>query len=68
MTESEVKKLEIDYKAFMGIDSFPPYRFKSKAVSLVKADSEGFDSVAQSKYNLGTQEHTLIVSDKSSMN
>ena len=63
MTESEVKKLEIDFKAFMGIDSFPIYRFESKTVSLVKADSEGFDSVAQSKYNPGTQEHTLIVAD-----
>ena len=63
MTESEVKKLGKEYKAFMGIDSFPPYRFESKTVSLVKAESEGFDSVAQSKYNPETQAHTLIVAD-----
>lgn len=63
MIKSEVKKLEEDYKDFMDIDSFPPYTFESKTVSLVKADSEGFDSVAQSKYNPETQEHTLIVAD-----
>ena len=63
MIKSEVKKLEEDYKDFMHIDSFPPYTFESKTVSLVKADSEGFDSVAQSKYNPETQEHTLIVAD-----
>lgn len=63
MTESEVKKLEKDYIDFMAIDSFPSYTFASKTVSLSKADSEGFDSVAQAKYNPGTQEHTLIVAD-----
>lgn len=45
------------------LPSFLPYTFESKTVSLVKADSEGFDSVAQSKYNPETQEHTLIVAD-----
>ena len=63
MTESEVKKLEKDYKAFMGIDSFPHYTFESKSVSLVKADNEGFESLALAKYKAETQEHTLIVAD-----
>ena len=63
MTEAEVKKIEKEYKAFMEIDSFPHYSFELKSVSLERADIEGFDSVAQSKYKPETQEHTLIVAD-----
>ena len=63
MLELEVKNHEKEYIAFMGLDRFPMYTFESKRVSLLRAEREGFDSIAQAKYNPETQEHTLIVAD-----
>lgn len=63
MRESEVKKLEKNYLSFMGLDSFPSYALETKKVSLLKADSEGFDSIALAKFDPETKKHTLIVAD-----
>lgn len=63
MTEADIKKMEKEYAAFMGLDKMPLYTFESKKVSLSKAENEGFDSVAQTLYKPNTQDYKLIVAD-----
>ena len=63
MTEQDVKKIETEYIAFMGLERMPVYKIEAKSVSLSRAETEGFESIAQTVYKLDTKEHTLIVAD-----
>lgn len=51
-----------EYMKFMGIERFPTYNLQYKEVSKFKAESQGFDSAAQTFYQPLTGQHTLIVS------
>ena len=67
MTEYDVKILEKKYIEFINIEKMPVYSIESKKVSLSKAESEGFDSIAQTLYKADTQEHILIIADNVSI-
>lgn len=51
-----------EYIDYMGIEYFPKYTLQFKEVSLLKAESQGFDSVAQTFYKVDTGQHTLCIS------
>ena len=63
MTVNDIKKLERKYSDFMLIKNMPVYNIMTKKISLSKAETDGFDSIAQTTYIPDTQEHTLIVAD-----
>ena len=50
-----------EYVRFMGIKHFPTYDLKFKKVSLSKADSQGFDSLASTAYDVNVNNHTLCI-------
>ena len=58
-----IKKYEQDFIKFMRIDSFPNYEIVPKEVSLSIATSQGFESLASSKYDFSISKHILIVSN-----
>lgn len=51
-----------EYIEFMGLVEFPTYQLQYKEVSLLKADAQGFDSIAQTFYQPMTGQHILSVS------
>ncbi len=50
-----------EYKQFMGIDGFPKYDLHTHEVSLIAAESKGFDSVASAHFQPQTNQHILSV-------
>ena len=60
-----MKRLNIfvdEYKNFMRITQFPEFALQTKLVSVVAADSQGFDSAAVTAYQPITGQHSLCVS------
>lgn len=51
-----------EYKNFMGISQFPEFALQTKFVSIVTADSQGFESAAVTTYQPITGQHSLCVS------
>lgn len=50
-----------EYKVFMEIEHFPKYSVRTRSVSLVAADSQGFESAGATDYDPITGKHTLTV-------
>lgn len=59
---TKIKEYENNFKKFMGIDTFPQYTLYTKEVSLWVADTQGYDSVASTHYDIQSNSHTLTVS------
>ena len=51
-----------EYKDFIGTSLFPSFNLQSRTASISTADSQGFEVVAASNYQLATRQHTLTVS------
>lgn len=56
-----IRKYEIEYLHFMGIECLPTYSIVFKEISLNTADAQGYDSPAATQYNRETGEHTLEI-------
>ncbi len=59
------KQIELyvnEYKDFMKISHFPKFSLETHTVSILTADSQGFDVAASTSYQPLTGEHTLSVS------
>ena len=56
-----IRKYEIEYLRFMGIECLPTYSIVSKEISLNTADAQGYGSPASTQYNRKTGEHTLEI-------
>lgn len=56
-----IKKYEMDYIRFMGIECLPEYRVTTKEIDLAVADSQGFSAPATAWYDRATGKHTLEV-------
>lgn len=59
---TKIKEYESNFKKFMGIDAFPQYTLYTKEVSLWVADTQGYDSVASTHYDIQGNSHTLTIS------
>lgn len=59
-----IKNCEKEYKAFMGIDAFPSYQIRKKELTVEKAQTQGFDSLAAAFYDIPTGGHTLEIWSK----
>ena len=59
---SKIKEYEDKFKRFMRIDAFPQYSLKTKEVSLLVIDSQGYDSLASTHYDIQEKAHTLTIS------
>lgn len=59
-----IKKCEQDYKEFMGLDDFPAYKIQQKELTIEKAQTQGFDSLAAAFYDISTGHHTLEIWSK----
>ena len=51
-----------EYKNFIGFSQFPKFALQTKLVSIVAADSQGFESAAVTTYQSITGQHSLCVS------
>ena len=51
---NELKKHEYNFKKFMGIETFPQYTICSKEASVLSADSQGYESIARSHFDVKT--------------
>lgn len=51
-----------EYKTFMGIEKFPEYNLQTRTVSIITAETQGFESVASTLYKPIAGQHTLIIS------
>ena len=60
---TEIKKHEINFKKFMGIDTFPQYTVYTKEVSREVSDAQGYDSAAFTHYDIQEKSHTLTISN-----
>ena len=56
-----IRKYEMDYVRFMGIECLPEYKIVAKDIDLAMADSQGFTAPATAQYNRDTGEHTLEI-------
>lgn len=59
---NELKKHEYNFKRFMGIETFPQYTICSKEASVLAADSQGYESIARSHFDVKNNTHTLTIS------
>ena len=59
---NEVKKHECKFKRFLGIETFPQYTIRSKEASVLVADSQGYESIARSHFDVKNNTHTLTIS------
>jgi len=53
-----------DFKAFVGIDSFPDFKIIPKEITLEKADKHGYDAPASAIYDSSTGLHSLEIWSK----
>ena len=59
---NEVKRIENEYKHFMGITTFPPYTLSLKEISALKADLRGYESTATAYYDFHNNCHAMQLS------
>lgn len=58
----KIKDYELEYREFMNIDRFPDYEVETKELSIEKAESLGYDSIATARYSTKEDRHILTVS------
>lgn len=62
MLRQRIEALKDEYCSFIDIETFPKYQLKFKEVSDSVADLQGFDSLAESAYDVENKIHSLTVS------
>lgn len=62
-----IKKCEVDFLQFMGMDSMPSYKIAPKKVSLQLAIKQGFESLVAVAYDIPTGTHELKICSAVSM-
>lgn len=48
----QLKTYEDEFRVFMGIEEFPTYELETKEVSIIIADSQGFEVVASTSFQV----------------
>ena len=58
----QIDKYIKEYIGFMNINKFPEYKLQTKEVSLDISEKQGYESVAETIYNVENGTHTLLIS------